>query len=636
MKKIILLLIIISAVYVSCQKNSDLTPAEENSQKLFADAVYNNTITSGVGNVFFEQNLIPNTVGQLIFKIGYNTGDTLAGYGKINSDGKLHYLTSTILAKKGNKELLVNEIFPEVSKSRMYTITNGKKDNMVVEVNHISKTRYSVSLLDQNWTSGETKVISITYFTNNQPVASYNVFKIIEEGGNRVWDCAEPQPTENPEKATDNLLVHLACGGPIWDVHDALIIIKQTVLKAIDGFKAAGQASDEVKAQLERLKTQYEEYREKINKSIGKIKDYKFEKKRLDGELKLIEDLINKLEAKVKVEVQLIPFAAGTDTDYDEATDVEIKLSFFVVEKSTGLPYTKGPVFIDMIFLSSTSQSVFFETKSTTINNGLVVFKFNPKTIPNYQNYTSLTATYAFSKDDFKPSANATITLKFKEPASASIISGNNQITVFNTLLGSPLVVRVKDNLGNPMQGVNVTWSISSGGGLVTSVVNPTNLNGLSSATWKLGPSGSQSVTATIKKFNGTDVSGSPLVFISASDSTAFYKAAVVGNWKVSNAETPNKPPYDLVLYANGTGTYTGENGQPPFPNGGYGMSWSITRSNGKYYLFDYGFWHPGFNQFRKIDTGLPHENLTSPVILFKTYNNLGNGLVEGLTYTKN
>ncbi len=52
-----------------------------------------------MGNVFFEEKLIPNAASQLVFKMAIN-GDTLAGYGKINGSGQLQYLTSTVLAKK--------------------------------------------------------------------------------------------------------------------------------------------------------------------------------------------------------------------------------------------------------------------------------------------------------------------------------------------------------------------------------------------------------------------------------------------------------------------------------------------------------------------------------------------------------
>ncbi len=45
-------------------------------------------------------------------------------------------------------------MFPQVSKSRMYTMIDGKKGNIVVEMNHISKTRATMAILDLNWETG--------------------------------------------------------------------------------------------------------------------------------------------------------------------------------------------------------------------------------------------------------------------------------------------------------------------------------------------------------------------------------------------------------------------------------------------------------------------------------------------------
>lgn len=110
-------------------------------------------------------------------------------------------------------------------------------------------------------------------------------------------------------------------------------------------------------------------------------------------------------------------------------------------------------------------------------------------------------------------------------------------------------------------------------------------------------------------------------------DSTEIYKAAAIGSWTVSAAAYPNDPPYNLELYAGNAGNYIGQGGQP-FPNGGYIVTWTISKVDNKYYLYEYGFWHPAFN-------GLPRDNLTFPITYFKTYSDGGNGLVETQTYTK-
>ncbi len=159
-------------------------------------------------------------------------------------------------------------------------------------------------------------------------------------------------------------------------------------------------------------------YLSSILKSIdGKVSGYKFEKSILGGLLKQLSDKIAELKDKLMPDVQLVPFHEGSDLAYDEVTDTEIKLTFTLVEKATGLPYVKQPVGIDMAFVKpGTPDAVYMETKFTSTVNGLVTFKFDPTTIPDYKQYTKLTARYAFAGDDWDPSTTQEITLQYIKP----------------------------------------------------------------------------------------------------------------------------------------------------------------------------------------------------------------------------
>lgn len=117
-------------------------------------------------------------------------------------------------------------------------------------------------------------------------------------------------------------------------------------------------------------------------------------------------------------------------------------------------------------------------------------------------------------------------TFKATEPASVSIVSGNSQSAVGNATLANPLIVVVKDINGNTMQGVSVTWTITAGGGQFTTANAISGANGQALANWKLGASGAQSVSVSVKKSNGTNVTGSPLTFIASV--TPVYKLEYV------------------------------------------------------------------------------------------------------------
>jgi hypothetical protein len=76
---------------------------------------------------------------------------------------------------------------------------------------------------------------------------------------------------------------------------------------------------------------------------------------------------------------------------------------------------------------------------------------------------------------------------------------GDNQAGHVGVTLPQPLVAWVSDAFGNPVPGVNVTWSASSGGGSVSPSVSPTDSDGHASTTWTLGATvGPQTVTAAL------------------------------------------------------------------------------------------------------------------------------------------
>jgi len=603
-----LLLLAASFILSSCKKSDSSVPKETLQEKLQKDANYNSGITPGVGNVFYEETLIPNSSSHLIFKLGFN-GDTLAGYGKINSSGQVQYINSTILSTKGNSELLVTELFPEVSKSRMYTIINNVKSNIVMEIEHFSKTKLTLSILDMDWTTGDAKVLKSTLFVDYKPTSDFSSLRIKE--GDKVYNCLDPQPSSDLDKSVDDLLNYFVCGGPAFDSHPTLELLKNAFTGYVDNVNQDPQYVDD-KQELDLLKKSYQYFNDLFSKIKNKVGGYKFENSRLAGYLKDLEKKINELEAQKKPEVSLVPLSSLTDTDFDELTDKEIKIGFTLVEKSTGKIYTSFPVFIDMSYaIPGTDTEVAFDTESQG-SDGLVLFKLNPTTLPNYESLTSLKATYSYSKDQGSPNASKDISLKFikpkvvfasgaslpgtvkftnsqsqsfklvneddrdllvnyedvtlnkpvdkigytmskgsnsfslslttnesteqltqfdviykqkkiatinasllNEPSSLTSVSGSGQTAASSTTLPNPLIVVVKNNLGNPMPGVNVTWTVN-GGGQLTSIVNPTDQNGQSRATWKLGSSGTQTAIATLKKSNGNNVSGSPVTFTAA------------------------------------------------------------------------------------------------------------------------
>jgi len=83
-------------------------------------------------------------------------------------------------------------------------------------------------------------------------------------------------------------------------------------------------------------------------------------------------------------------------------------------------------------------------------------------------------------------------------PASLVVVSGNNQSGDEGTALGNPLVVRVANAAGDPIDGITVTWTVTAGGGSLNGSTSTTNAQGETSQSYTLGAAGSNRVRASV------------------------------------------------------------------------------------------------------------------------------------------
>ncbi len=93
--------------------------------------------------------------------------------------------------------------------------------------------------------------------------------------------------------------------------------------------------------------------------------------------------------------------------------------------------------------------------------------------------------------------------------ATLSIAGGSNQAGAVSAALATPLSVMVTDALSNPVSGINVSWSVSTGGGSLGVTSSVTNASGIATDSWTLGAlAGAQTVTAS-----ASGLAGSPAIF---------------------------------------------------------------------------------------------------------------------------
>jgi hypothetical protein len=190
------------------------------------------------------------------------------------------------------------------------------------------------------------------------------------------------------------------------------------------------------------------------------------------------------------------------------------------------LPYSLSTVPIDITQQTNTKTSVHLAHAKymsiKNISNSKVTGSFqnvNGESFVTFSTTETTSQNFTFdlvyeNPDVSSLTKNLTAIIEFKEPASVTIVSGNNQTGILGQVLTNPIKVVVKDDFGNPFQGAKVNFTASNGGS-VSNIQITTGVDGTASVTWTLGSaSNNQTVTVTVFKSDGTTpLQGSPLTF---------------------------------------------------------------------------------------------------------------------------
>ena len=103
-----------------------------------------------------------------------------------------------------------------------------------------------------------------------------------------------------------------------------------------------------------------------------------------------------------------------------------------------------------------------------------------------------------------------TATATLGAPAQIAIVSGDAQIGEEGTALAAPLVALVKDALGNPVPGAQVSWSVTTGNATLAQATSVTDADAKASNTVTLGSPATMPATASI---TATLASGASVAF---------------------------------------------------------------------------------------------------------------------------
>lgn len=102
---------------------------------------------------------------------------------------------------------------------------------------------------------------------------------------------------------------------------------------------------------------------------------------------------------------------------------------------------------------------------------------------------------------------SAEATLPPSAPTDLAVVSGNNQTEEINQPLAVPFVVEVRDQYNDPMPGVTVTFSVTGGGGTLSTTTGLTDINGRAESTLTLGGEpGTNTVEVSVAEIFQTEI----------------------------------------------------------------------------------------------------------------------------------
>src|SRR6266487_1507258 len=151
--------------------------------------------------------------------------------------------------------------------------------------------------------------------------------------------------------------------------------------------------------------------------------------------------------------------------------------------------------------------------------------------------------------------------------AKAATATGDSQVASPSASLPAPFRVLVRDQDGNPLGNVDVTWSGVAGGGSIAPATSPTDANGIATATSTLG-AGAGVQTSRASR---TGLSGSPVTFTAFGEINGAMTIAASGPTPTSVTDTVLSTIPVAVTVTNHTGAGVS----------GVIVSWSVSGGGG-------------------------------------------------------
>lgn len=137
-------------------------------------------------------------------------------------------------------------------------------------------------------------------------------------------------------------------------------------------------------------------------------------------------------------------------------------------------------------------------------------------------------------------------------PSQIALVSGNAQAATVGQALAQPVVVAVRDQYSNGVQGVTVAWAVTGGGGNLSAANTTSGTQGQTSVTWTLGTvAGTSNNTATASV---SGLTGSPVALTASANAGPATQMALDGGHNQTAPAGTVLPIPLSVLVADGYG----------------------------------------------------------------------------------
>ena len=179
---------------------------------------------------------------------------------------------------------------------------------------------------------------------------------------------------------------------------------------------------------------------------------------------------------------------------------------------------------VSVNFLVSQGNGSLSETSVTSGGEGEASTAWTLGTTAGAQIVTATIVGSESGKADF--SATAT-----PGPATAfSKESGDQQIGKNDRPLPEPIVAAVKDEFGNGISGVPVTFAVTDGGGSISPAESETGGTGIAEGTWTMGVVGTNTLTASTAGFPDLEFIATAELYVAKADLTVSSMVVSPGN----------------------------------------------------------------------------------------------------------